>query len=95
MCLHVFNLTDDESPSFMVKFREINHETDAGSASAIVWWTTPVARDNSRNVTLRSSHHPGRSYPMGITTVTYIAEDSSSNNASFKFIVKVSGKQNS
>ena len=67
--------------------------TEAGSTIAVVSWTPPMARDNSRKpVTLTSNYNPGSSFPTGTTTVTYTATDAYNNQATASFDVIVSGK---
>ena len=69
-----------------------NQNTDPDSATAAVMWTPPTATDNSGAVTLISSHHPGDSFNIGTTTVTYTATDSSFNEATSSFDIIVAGK---
>ena len=61
-------------------------------STAIVKWKNPKARDNSGPPKLQQSHKPGDSFPIGITVVTYIATDSSSNTATAVFTITVKGK---
>ncbi|MBK8706308.1 MAG: HYR domain-containing protein [Saprospiraceae bacterium] len=44
-------------------------------ASGPVFWTPPTASDNCPGVTLTTTHLPGTSFPVGVTTVTYTATD--------------------
>ena len=54
-----------------------------------VTWEEPIFSDNSENdVFVRRSHAPGL-FPMGKTTVTYIAYDQSGNNNTCDVIINV------
>ena len=64
--------------------------TDAGKPTAVVWWTSPVAYDDSP-VTLTSNWYPGSVFPIGETTVTYTAVDAFENVATESFRVTVRG----
>jgi hypothetical protein len=60
----------------------INVSADAGSCSAIVSWTEPTATDNctaSGSLIWNKSHTPGTAFPVGVTTVTYTAQDALGN----------------
>ncbi|XP_070550964.1 uncharacterized protein [Ptychodera flava] len=54
-----------------------------------VTWTLPNATDNSGVVSLTGSHEPGCNFTIGVTTVSYEAEDSSGNTARCSFSVTV------
>ena len=86
------NDTDKENPVIDRIPGNINLEADPGSASIVVVWLEPVASDNSGSVYMTSSHKPGYTFPIGVTTVTYRAEDPSSNIATIRFNVTVIGK---
>ena len=62
------------------------------SSLTFIWWTEPTARDNSGSHTLSSSHKPGDAFPIGLTEVTYTAEDPSGNRVTEKFTVHLHGK---
>ena len=66
--------------------------TDGGVATAVVTWTPPTASDNSGLVTLTSSHNPGDTFPLGVTTVSYTAVDPDSNLMTESFTVTIEGK---
>ena len=86
-------ITDTEIPVIFGIPSTQNVNTDAGSAIAVVSWTPPIARDNSRKaVTLTSNYNPGSSFPIGTTTVTYTATDVYNNQAIASFDVIVTGK---
>jgi Domain of unknown function DUF11/HYR domain/Secretion system C-terminal sorting domain len=59
------------------------------ASCAIANWTPPVATDNCGTPTVTSSHTSGNCFPVGTTTVTYIARDSAGNQAACRFRIIV------
>ncbi len=55
----------------------------------LVEWEAPHASSGPNNVTLTSTHHPGNTFPIGITLVTYTAEDACGNTRQCSFKVMV------
>lgn len=55
-------------------------------------WTPPIASDVC-GANLSSTHQPGDNFPVGVTTVTYTAADSSNNTASCSFTVTINPPQ--
>ena len=67
--------------------------TDPGMPTAVASWQQPSATDNSGEpVTISSNFNSGDTFPIGITTVTYTATDTSGNEESATFTITVSGK---
>ncbi|MNS10466.1 HYR domain protein [compost metagenome] len=66
----------------------ITQASDAGSCDAVATWTAPTASDNC-GVTVTSSHNPGDTFPLGMTTVTYTATDAAGNTDVESFTVTV------
>ena len=60
-----------------------------GLCSGIAIWTAPTASDNCPGVTLVTNHNPGETFPVGNTTVTYMATDASGNTSTCSFIVTI------
>ena len=87
----VFVYTDDEPPIINSCPGDQHATTDNGSPTGTVSWTEPTATDNSGLVNVTSTHHPGDSFQIGTTTVTYMAIDPSSNVANCTFSVVVTG----
>ena len=64
--------------------------TNSRSQTVFVSWTPPTATDNSgEEVTITSSHKPGDSFPIGMSTVIYTATDAYGNEANVSFVVIV------
>jgi len=67
-------------------------DNDPGQPSATVSWTAPTATDNISLHQLTSDHAPGETFPLGVTTVTYTAEDAVYNRATRSFTVTVNSR---
>ena len=91
-CGHELGFADDENPAISSTPADISQSTDATLATAVVTWTPPTASDNSGAVTLTSSHNPGDTFSLGVTTVTYTAVDAASNMVTDSFMVTITGK---
>src|SRR5206468_1897045 len=63
-------------------------DNDAGQCGAVVTWAPPTATDNC-SVTLSSDHSPGDFFPIGTTTVNYLAVDGSGNMDHTSFDVTI------
>lgn len=57
------------------------------SNSPVVFWTAPTASDNCSSITMTSNHNPGDTFPLGTTTVNYVATDATGNSALCTFTV--------
>ena len=67
---------------------------ESGASTATATWSAPTTSDMSGMVTLTSDHDPGDTFPLGPTTVTYTATDSSGNTvSSCTFVITVVGKE--
>ena len=64
-------------------------ENPAGSGTAPVSFATPTASDNCPGVTVSCAPPAGSNFPVGTTTVTCTAMDTSANTASCNFNVTV------
>ena len=61
--------------------------------TAVVSWRQPSATDNSgEQVTISSNFNSGDTFPIGVTTVTFTATDTSANEESATFTITVTGK---
>ncbi|MDB4062321.1 HYR domain-containing protein, partial [Vicingaceae bacterium] len=59
------------------------------SCDAAVTWVAPTASDNGQLDSLISSHVNGSTFPLGTTTITYIAYDQSMNTDTCSFMITV------
>ena len=59
------------------------------SCDAVVTWTAPTASDNGQLDSLIGSHVIGSTFPLGTTTITYIAYDQSMNTDTCSFTITV------
>jgi hypothetical protein len=69
----------------------INQSVDAGTTQncAFVQWDAPFAYDNCGVANMNRTWSSGECFPVGVTTVTYTAIDSSQNSATCTFTVTV------
>jgi large repetitive protein len=88
-----FNVTvkDNANPTFNIDPSDITVKaTDCG---AIVSWIEPTADDNCPiGLTVTQNHFPNEEFPIGTTTVTYIAKDASGNTSPYSFKITVEDK---
>lgn len=81
---------DNEAPVINGLPANIAVNTDGGQPTAVVSWTLPTVSDNdSATITQTAGLAPGSAFPIGVTTITYVAEDASGNQVSASFTVTV------
>ena len=83
-------LLDISAPEITGMPADIAVDTDPGSDSAVITWTAPSASDDVELASLTPSHAPGDRFPVGTTTVTYVALDTTGNRAEDSFEITVS-----
>ncbi len=89
-CIQKIELKDDIAPSFTSCPGNITINPDPIDCKAIAQWTPPNGIDNcSSNIVISSSHTPGSSFSVGVTTVTYTITDACGNSAQHVFTVTV------
>uniref|UniRef100_UPI00248FCC6E HYR domain-containing protein n=1 Tax=Aquimarina aggregata TaxID=1642818 RepID=UPI00248FCC6E len=87
-------INDTQAPIIQNCPSNISKPSNLGICSTMVSWTEPSATDNcsnSGNIVWTKSHSPGDTFPVGTTTVTYIATDEAGNNSltcSFDILVE-------
>ena len=86
--------SDTEPPEFTSGCpSNIQAYAAAVGQKTLVTWTPPVVTDSSgQDVQLWSDVPPGASFPLGVSLVTYTANDTSGNENSCNFSVTVTGK---
>ncbi|MFS4449701.1 HYR domain-containing protein [Maribacter sp. 2307UL18-2] len=78
------NVEDRQQPVIEACPTNITKPSDAGQCGTMVSWTEPSVTDNCTNpatIVWTKSHTPGSVFPVGTTTVTYIATDEATNNS--------------
>lgn len=91
-CTFKVKVKDQLPPVFTNCPTDITVNSDQ-MCSAIVNWNEPQALDNCNGiVSVTPSHEPGETFPIGITTVSYIATDPAGNTATCEFNVIVRNK---
>ena len=93
LCSFTVTVTDPEAPVISGCPSDITVNNDFNMCGASVTWIVPVASDNCPGVTLTASHLPGTVFPVGTTTVTYVATDAGGNTDTCTFTVTVNDVQ--
>ena len=93
-CSFLITVTDSEDP--VISGCPVNQtvDNDSTQCGAIVTWTAPTASDNCGVVSFTESDSSGSFFPVGSTTVTYIATDSSGNADTCSFVITVNDAEN-
>lgn len=81
-------VNDTEAPVISNTPSPVTTVNDAGQCGAVVTWNAATASDNC-TATLTSTHNSGDLFPVGTTTVMYIATDASGNADTTSFTVTV------
>ncbi|MDX2302293.1 MAG: HYR domain-containing protein, partial [Microscillaceae bacterium] len=92
----IVTVNDRENPVFVACPQNINATAPFGAAGAVVTYDFPEASDNCSAliiVTLLEGFDSGETFPIGETTVSYIAVDDAGNSAECTFSVTVTEGQ--
>lgn len=92
-CSFDVTVNDTENPVISGCPADIAVNNDAGVCEAIVSWTPPTATDNCPGVILTSTHNPGDTFPVGLTTVVYTATDVAGNMTLCSFNITVTDNE--
>lgn len=86
------NVVDEEAPVFTSFPDDIQIQIDYPGTGAIVTWSPPAVTDNVPGSTVTQIAGPvsGSTFPLGVTTVSYKAEDVAGNSVVRSFTVMVS-----
>jgi hypothetical protein len=90
------SVTDTEAPTFADMPADMTVSTDGVQCGASVMWTEPTITDNCLLDLQFSDSDPGDIFPLGTTTVSYLATDVYGNTYSTSFditVVDASGPQ--
>jgi PKD repeat protein len=87
-CFATVTVLDTIGPVFLTCPTDIVIITESDNCEAVVTWDIPTASDNC-NAVVVSPFQPGATFPVGTTTITYIATDPSENTATCTFTVTV------
>ncbi|MEC9475666.1 MAG: HYR domain-containing protein [Planctomycetota bacterium] len=82
-------VVDDQMPGIVGGPVDIQIDNIPGECQAVVSWDEPTASDNCAIGSFEPTIASGSSFPVGTTTVTYIAVDSSDNTTTHSFLVVV------
>lgn len=87
-CRFTITVTDNEDPVFSNCPTDISVSNAAGMCNQDVSWTAPTATDNC-SAAVVASHMPGDNFPVGTTTVQYVATDPAGNTDTCRFTITV------
>ena len=88
-CSFTITITDDEAPLISGCPSDNTLDNDPGVCGAVATWTPPTVFDNCGVASFTSTHNPGDLFPIGTTTVTYLALDSAGNADTCSFTITV------
>jgi len=88
-CSFDITVNDTEMPEVFCP-GDILITTADNLCEATLTWTPPIITDNCLGASIFSvTHKPGSTFPVGVTTVTYIIEDAAGNQGTCSFEVTV------
>jgi hypothetical protein len=88
-CSFTVTVVDNQPPSITCPGNVNTTEDSPGSGCATVTYTTPTPSDNCPGATANCSPASGTCFPIGTTTVTCTATDTSFNTSACQFTVTV------
>ena len=92
VCIFTVTIIDTEQPVIHDCPSNIDANTDINEPYATVSWVVPTETDNV-GATLSDSAEPGSEFPIGTTTVVYVAADAAGNTATCQFTITVTDIQ--
>lgn len=87
-CVFTVTISENEAPVISNCPTNVSVSNDIGACGAIVSFIPPTQTDNC-GANFTSSHVPGDFFPVGNTTVQYVATDTSGNTATCSFVITV------
>ena len=84
-------LTDDENP-IITGCNDVTITVAPGNTTVPAYWNPPTATDNSGDVNVTGSATPGDEFPVGTSSIAYLAVDASNNQATCAVNIIVRGK---
>jgi hypothetical protein len=88
-CTSTVTVVDNDAPVISGMPANIVITSNNAGCTGIASWTAPTITDNC-TFAFTSTHNSGDAFPIGVTTVSYTAEDGSGNMATASFTVTVS-----
>ncbi|MGB1070301.1 MAG: HYR domain-containing protein [Planctomycetota bacterium] len=90
----IVTVEDQELPQILNVPADITQTNDAGACGAVIMWDAAEALDNCQVADFASSHNSGDFFPVGTTTVTLTATDTTGNSHSESFEITVTDDEN-
>ena len=89
-CSAVVTVEDSIDPTIVSIPGDVAVDNDSGACGAVVSWTEPTTTDNcSSTISQTTGVANGLEFPVGTTTVTYVATDTAGNTTQDTFTVTV------
>lgn len=89
ICSFTVTVNDVEAPLLVDCPDDQTLTNDPGVCGAVATWFPPIYVDNCIDFSVTSNFSPGDVFPVGTTTVTYIATDSAGNTTACNFDITV------
>ena len=90
----IVTVEDQELPEILDVPTDMVLTNDAGVCGAVATWAAPNPQDNCAISNFTSSHNSGDLFPVGLTTVTLTATDSTGNMKTETFQITVNDEEN-
>ncbi len=88
-CSFTVTVNDTEAPTWSNCPLNLSVEVNTDDCRAEVSWAIPIPADNCGIFQVIPSHAPGDTFPLGTTTVTYVAFDAANNFGTCSFDITV------
>jgi len=85
----IISVSDEELPTLDGVPVSMSADSTSGLCGALVAWPDPVVGDNCGIDTFTTTHEPGSTFDVGLTTVTYEVTDVNGNQVTQSFDVSV------
>ena len=89
-CFQIIKLADNTAPVITNCPKDITMAANI-NCFATVFWNPPTVTDNCGKLFLTVSHISGDNFPIGVTRVTYTAEDLCGNSSTCAFNITITG----
>ncbi len=82
-------ISDSEFPVISGMPADIDLPNTTGECGRMVNWLEPTVDDNCLLVSMLGDHAPGETFPVGVTVVTYTADDGNGNEITESFNITI------
>lgn len=95
-CSFTVTVNDTQAPTINGCPSNMTLSNTTNQCSRVVSWTVPTVSDNCSGATIAQTAGPGpgSTFPVGSTTIAYLATDASGNTATCQFTITINDTQN-